>query len=227
MGYLAGLVFGTAERVANRWRITRLRLAGAKIAPRVRIGRGVRSDGPVRIGDGTRILDGVILSGAIHIGRNCLVQKQAELYGNVETGDGSTIGSSTIITTSPTGRVQIGRDVLVNAFTVIGANECIEIGDHCIFAAFVQITDSTHGTERPEELTKHAPSPSAPVRIEQNVWLGSAVMVMMGVSIGHGSVVGAKSLINSDIPPMSIAYGVPARVERSRTTGTLELRQAE
>lgn len=227
MGHLTNLAFEAVTQVANRLRIARLRLRGATVASDVRIGRGVRVEGPVRIGQGTRIADGIVLSGAIHIGRNCQLQKQAEIYGNVEIGDESTIGSSTVITTLATGRVRIGSDVLVNAFSVIGANQSVEIGDHCIFAAYVHITDAAHGVERPEELIKHAPSHSAPVCIEKNVWLGSAVMVMMGVSIGQGSVVGAKALVNCDVPPMSIAHGVPARVVRSRTSEALGRKQVQ
>ncbi len=116
----------------------------------------------------------------------------------------------------PAGYLLIGRDVLVNAYSVIGACERVEIGDHCIFAAYVHITDATHGITEPENLIKHAPSSAEPVFIGKNVWLGSAVMIMMGSSIGTGSVIGAKSLVNSAIPPMSIAYGIPARVMRQR-----------
>ena len=52
------------------------------------------------------------------------------------------------------------------------------------------------------------------VSIEDNVWLGSRVMVLKGVTIGENSVVGSMSLVTKSIPSNSIAAGVPAKVLR-------------
>lgn len=54
--------------------------------------------------------------------------------------------------------------------------------------------------------------------IGNDVWLGYDVTVMPGVSIGHGSIVGAKSVVSSDIPPYSVAVGNPAKVVKARFT---------
>jgi maltose O-acetyltransferase len=59
--------------------------------------------------------------------------------------------------------------------------------------------------ERPE---------SKPIVLEDNVWLGGRVIVLAGVTIGEDSVIGAGSVVTSDIPPKVIAAGVPARVIR-------------
>lgn len=156
------------------------------------------------------------MNGQIKIGDNCRVEKMVEITGNVEVGDDSVIGAYSYLSTMPNGRLEIGNDVLVNAYSLIGASNHVKIGDHCIFAGYVHITDATHGIDNPDELIKHAPSSAAPISIADNVWLGSAVMVMMGSRIGAGSVIGAKSMVNSEIPAMSIAYGIPARVVRDR-----------
>jgi acetyltransferase-like isoleucine patch superfamily enzyme len=116
----------------------------------------------------------------------------------------------------PNGHLKIGNDVLVNNFSVLGSSERVEIMDHCIFAAYVQITDAAHGFEDPTLMIKHAPFTTAPVTIEENVWLGSAVLIAKGVTVGKGSVIGAKSLVNTCIPPLSIAYGTPAKVVKVR-----------
>ena len=52
--------------------------------------------------------------------------------------------------------------------------------------------------------------------IEDDVWLGMGVKVMDGVRIGRGAVVGANAVVTKDIPPYSVAVGVPARVIRKR-----------
>ena len=54
------------------------------------------------------------------------------------------------------------------------------------------------------------------VEIEDDVWLGAHVVVLDGVKIGRGSVIGACSLVTKDVPPYSIAYGVPAKLHGSR-----------
>jgi acetyltransferase-like isoleucine patch superfamily enzyme len=52
--------------------------------------------------------------------------------------------------------------------------------------------------------------------IGHDVWIGMDVLILDGVSIGTGAVIGAQSLVNSDIPPYAIAVGSPARVVRYR-----------
>jgi len=51
----------------------------------------------------------------------------------------------------------------------------------------------------------------APVRIGRGAWLGQNVVVMPGVTIGELAVVGANSVVTRDVPPRTIAVGVPAR----------------
>jgi acetyltransferase-like isoleucine patch superfamily enzyme len=209
-------VAGAVARIGKALRRLQFRLAGITVGENVSIGRRVRLTGKVALGDGAKISEGVLIEGCVTIGRGCWIQKLVEISGNVEVGDSTSIGSYSFISTAPNGRMRIGNDVLVNAYSVIGAADRVDIGDHCIFAAYVQITDSAHGIADPDVLTKHSEWRSAPVVICENVWLGSGTMVTMGSSIGAGSVIGAKSLVNSEIPAMSVAYGTPARVKRNR-----------
>ena len=50
------------------------------------------------------------------------------------------------------------------------------------------------------------------LKIGANVWIGAGVIVLGAVSVGHGSIIGAGSIITKDIPPFSIAVGNPFRV---------------
>jgi maltose O-acetyltransferase len=56
---------------------------------------------------------------------------------------------------------------------------------------------------------------SAPIVLGENVWVGGRVIVLNGVTIGRDSVIGAGSVVSSDIPPRSVAAGVPAKVIRA------------
>lgn len=55
-----------------------------------------------------------------------------------------------------------------------------------------------------------------PPIIEDNVWIGANCIIMKGITIGEGSVIGAGSIVTKDIPPYSIAVGVPAKVIKNR-----------
>ena len=58
--------------------------------------------------------------------------------------------------------------------------------------------------------------------IEDNVWIGAAVKVLDGVTIGEGSIIAAGAVVTADIPPYVIAGGMPAQVIRSRKQSSRE-----
>jgi len=54
------------------------------------------------------------------------------------------------------------------------------------------------------------------VLIEDDVWVSSHCSVIKGVVIGRGSVIGAGAVVNKDVPPYSVACGVPIKVIKKR-----------
>jgi len=90
--------------------------------------------------------------------------------------------------------------------TVIGCFATITLGNNVRCGANTLITDSDwhHNDERL--------GGSAPVTIEDNVFMGMNVTVLKGVIIGENSVIGAGSVVVSDIPPNVLAAGNPCRV---------------
>jgi hypothetical protein len=97
--------------------------------------------------------------------------------------------------------------------TVVAAAEHIELGEDVFCGANVTITDTDW--HRVDPATRREPGLSAPIRLENNVWLGLNVIVLKGVTIGHDSVVAAGSVVTRSIPPGVLAAGQPARVIRS------------
>ena len=112
----------------------------------------------------------------------------------------------------------IGEDVQVNDSVHIAAIRSVEIGSRVLIASRVFITDHTHGSYAGEEQDSPLSAPasrklsSAPVRIEDDVWIGENVSVLPGVTIARGAVIGTGSVVTRDVPPFCIAAGVPARV---------------
>lgn len=58
---------------------------------------------------------------------------------------------------------------------------------------------------------------SLPINIGDNVWIGGSVTIVPGVTIGENTIIGAGSVVTSDIPSNVIAFGIPCRVIRSIT----------
>jgi len=111
----------------------------------------------------------------------------------------------------PGGILEIGDNTFVNYGVSISCHDSVRIGRHCLLGTYVNILDNTwHDVEDHTRLP-----PSRPVVIEDNVWLGNRVIVLPGVTIGHDAVVGAGAVVAKDVPPRSVAVGVPARVVRT------------
>jgi len=110
---------------------------------------------------------------------------------------------------APGARLLIGDRVFVNQGARISCSTEIHIGNGCLLADESVILDNDyHGVGG-------APAKSAPVCLEDGVWLATRVVVLRGVTIGRGSVIGAGSVVTRSIPPDSFAAGVPARVLRA------------
>ncbi len=114
------------------------------------------------------------------------------------------------------GFISIGDYCLICPGVRISSASGISIGPSCMMASGVYITDSDwHGIyDRLDYIGS-----SSPVRVGTNVWLGDSAIVCKGVTIGDNSIIGAGSVVTSDIPADVIAAGNPARVIRELEPG--------
>jgi lipopolysaccharide O-acetyltransferase len=115
-------------------------------------------------------------------------------------------------------RILIGNHVRISRQVQIAATHFIEIGDNVLIGSGVVITDHNHGHYSEEHSSPQIPPSSRPldhnrqVIIGNNVWLGAGVVVTPDSFIGEGAVIGANSVVKGNIPPFTIAVGLPARV---------------
>jgi maltose O-acetyltransferase len=110
------------------------------------------------------------------------------------------------------GRLQIGERTLVNYGGSICAAKLVSIGANCLIGTHAIIMDNDFHRIEPERRLEWPES--RPIVIEDNVWLGARVIVLAGVTIGRDSCIAAGSVVTANIPPRSLAAGVPARVIR-------------
>lgn len=112
-----------------------------------------------------------------------------------------------------TDRVTLEDDVAIHAFTHIFGGGGVHIGARTQISAGCSIAAITHS----EQITTRHHGIELPVIIEEDCWLGTGAIVLPGVRIGRGSIIGAGAVVTKDVPALSIAVGVPARVVRQIT----------
>jgi maltose O-acetyltransferase len=123
----------------------------------------------------------------------------------------STIATLELVS-APGGVLEIGSSTFINYGCSIAANLLVSIGADCSIGTYVNIMDNNFHRLEPDH--RYEMPESQPVILEDNVWLGTRVIVLPGVTIGTGSVVGAGSVVTRDIPPYALAVGCPAKIVR-------------
>jgi acetyltransferase-like isoleucine patch superfamily enzyme len=114
-----------------------------------------------------------------------------------------------------TATMRIGEGTILNLGCMVAATERIEIGSHCMFANHCFVADAEHRyDDRELPVTWQGMEPKGPVRIGDSCWFGTNVVVTGGVTIGEHTVVGANSVVTTDLPSGVVAVGAPARVVR-------------
>jgi acetyltransferase-like isoleucine patch superfamily enzyme len=115
-----------------------------------------------------------------------------------------------------TPQIIIGDNVSIGEYCHITAINKIVIGNGVLTGRWVTITDNSHGRTDIEQfymppLKRELYSPGT-VIIDDNVWIGDKVTILPNVHIGKNVIIGANTVVTKDIPPNSIACGVPAKI---------------
>ncbi|MGB4588350.1 MAG: DapH/DapD/GlmU-related protein [Clostridiaceae bacterium] len=116
-------------------------------------------------------------------------------------------------------RLIIGKNCKIGDNVHLVASKKVIIGDDCLFASKIFISDTNHGDySNIEHMTSPSIAPddrplyTAEIRIGNRVWIGENVVILPGVSIGNGVIIGANSVVNRNVPENCIVAGSPARV---------------
>ncbi len=111
--------------------------------------------------------------------------------------------------------LRIGDDCAFAGGSVLSAVKSLTLGRNVVCARNCYIADHSHAYMAVGvAVVEQGLTDVLPVVIEDDVWLGQNVLVLPGVRIGRGAVIGANSVVHSDVPSYSVAVGVPARIVR-------------
>lgn len=162
----------------------------------VTIKRGASIEGRITAESGATIEPGVRMVGDATLGRSVRLGEGCQLRGNVEIGPWTN---------------------LVEDVELIGD---VSIGGFCAIARRVTFQEQNHTTAKPamqmrfytECLNRSLPHETkGQIQVGNDVWVGADATILSGVTIGDGAIVGAKSVVTSDVDPFEIVAGVPAK----------------
>jgi acetyltransferase-like isoleucine patch superfamily enzyme len=118
------------------------------------------------------------------------------------------------------GVVEFGERSFCGFYCIFGCREKIQIGRDVLIADLVTMRDTNHIFDDPTIAINKQGICSSGIVIEDDVWIGHGAVILMGVRVGKGAVVGAGAIVTSDVPPMAVVAGVPARIIKFREQNT-------
>ena len=144
------------------------------------------------------------------------LKSEIQLAKNIIIGEKTRISSFVKIKVT-NGAIRVGGNCTINSFCFIDADKGgLEIGDNVLIGPHVGIHGSNYNYESREKLIINQGIVSKGIKIEDDVWIGSHSTILDGVTIGKGAVVGAGAVVTKNIPPYSVAVGVPAKIIKER-----------
>jgi acetyltransferase-like isoleucine patch superfamily enzyme len=115
------------------------------------------------------------------------------------------------------GLIEIGDNVDIGIGTIIFSKKRVRIGNNTAIAAQCYIIDSNHGIKKDILINKQSLEvDDQGIIIGNDVWIAAGCKIVKGAKINNGAIIGALSLVNSEIDENAIAVGIPAKIKKFR-----------
>ncbi|MDD2974741.1 MAG: acyltransferase [Aliarcobacter cryaerophilus] len=154
-----------------------------------------------------------------NIGKKTYIDKSVHIIGlkNIRIGSNNIISDDTWLNVNDRtdGKIgiEIGNNCYIGKRNFFNSSAKITLKDYFMSGINCSLLGSDHLIDEPLKPYIHTGTTNdTSIYIGTNVWFGANVTVIGDVKIGHGSIIGANSLVLKDIPPFSIAVGNPAKV---------------
>ncbi|MGB6303596.1 MAG: acyltransferase [Acidobacteriaceae bacterium] len=183
------------------------------------------SAGVISIGPHVRIIGP---KANLAFGKRCKIDRgsvvQAITRGRMVFGDDVTLCEGVLI--RPSGHwggilgcgMVMGSRSSIGAYSFIGCSGPLRIGDDVMIGPRLTLIAENHNFSDVTKPMNQQGVNSKGITIGSDIWIGSCVTILDGVTVGDHSVIAAGAVVTKDIPPYSIVGGVPARVIRSRVS---------
>lgn len=178
----------------------------------------LRMDGVAAIENGVRLR----FASLIRLGRHAYLDQGVYLHacpGGITIGDRSLVMHGAVLHVYnfrdlPHAFIHIGADSLIGEMNVLRGQGGITIGDRVYTAPLVQMLAVNHVVDDPTRPIVDQGITAEGIVVEDDAWIGAGAVITDGVRIGKGAVVAAGAVVIADVPPHTVAGGVPARVLR-------------
>lgn len=171
-------------------------------------GARIHHPGYISVGDGFSIEEGVEIVGVskrgLVFGSRCSVKRHAIIH------------PSNLLIGEPGEGLQVGDRSNIGAFSFIGCSGYISIGTDVMMGPRVTLLAETHVHDQVDIPMKNQGVRRSFITIEDDCWIGACSTILPGVTVGKGCVIAAGAVVTRDVPPYSIAAGVPARIVKHR-----------
>ncbi len=163
----------------------------------------------------------------IAIGDNVVIDDYCVLDAKGEDNEGIFIGDNVFISRNTVigckgGDITIGHDSSIGTNCVLHSETSLTVGNYVLIAASCYVVaGGSHGFESSEKpmILQQSVSKGG-VAIKDDVWIGAGVCILDGSVLEGGNIVAAGAVVNGNLPPNSIAGGIPAKVIRMREGAT-------
>jgi len=187
--------------------ITRLLYSG-----RVSFGSGFRCDGIPRI-----LVD---KNAKVRIGNNVEFRRNVELraHGNstLIIEDNVRIDRGVRLLSANKSQILLSEGCRIGLYSVFNGGDSITVGKKVLISGFVYLQTSMHGYAKKELSVQDQGYDHAPVVLEEDVWLGTHVVILPGVKIEKGAVVGSNAVVTKSVQAYKVMGGIPAKELKER-----------
>lgn len=150
----------------------------------------------------------------VSLGEDCFISPQAGII--AFNGNTFECESNCFVAAhaSVIGKVKLGSNCTINAYATVRDN--VVAGDGVRIGAYSSIIAMNHCFDNIDEPIWKQGISSEGIQIGNDVWIGSHVVVLDGVTIGSHSIIAAGSIVTKDVEPYAIVGGNPAKLIRKR-----------
>ena len=166
----------------------------------------------------------ILYHNKIVFGKNIFIGDRVRIFkfdhhdgGEVKIGDKSRILDDSFLQTGEEGKIIIGEDTNIHPRCQFSAyKSSIIIGNGVHIAPNCSFYPYDHGIKAGMDIFEQPLTSKGDIVIKDRAWIGTGVIVVSGGKVGEGAVIGAGSVVNTEIPDFAIAVGNPAKVIKYR-----------
>lgn len=174
----------------------------------VRIGSRLRTDGILRL-----LVD---RTASVQIGENVELRSGVEIRAHnssrVTIGDGVRIDRGVRILAANNAELTIQSGARIGLGTVLNGGDSIYVGAKALISGYVYLQTSMHSFRDSDVPIRDQGYSHAPLRVDEEAWIGAHAVIMPGVIIGVGAIVGSNAVVTKSVADGMIVAGVPAKV---------------